>query len=102
MAIFAAGNIKMAIDNFKERNNVNLLGVILNKRNVENEEKIVNDFIEKIDSNLIGVVPRDGNIQKFENNNMTVIEGDKDLDISKKIREIALKIIRSGELNEYC
>jgi nitrogenase iron protein NifH len=100
MALFAAGNIKMAVDNFKERNNVNLLGVILNKRNVPDEDMIVKEFVCRADTGLIGVVPRDSNIQKYENQNMTVIEGDRTLDISLKISEIAKKIIESGDISD--
>jgi nitrogenase iron protein NifH len=96
MALFAAGNIKQAVDNFSERNDVKLLGVILNKRNIENEEEIVNDFISRADTNLIGIVPRDNNIQKYENQNKTVIEGDCELHISKTIMDIATKIVECG------
>lgn len=99
MSLFAASNIKMAVDNFKDTNNIDLLGVILNKRNILNEETIVEKFVDKAGTKLIGIVQRDSNIQRFENENMTVIEGDDQLDISKNITEIALRIIKSGEDN---
>ena len=40
-----AANIATAIDNFKDRGYASLGGVILNKRNVKNEEEKVDEFI---------------------------------------------------------
>ncbi len=95
MALFAAKNIKEAVAAFHIRNNVDLMGVILNQRNVPNEREIVEDFVAEQGTRLIGVVPRDDAIQLYENQNMTVIEGDVNLSISKKILEIADSIIRN-------
>jgi len=92
MALFAAGNIRMAVDSFRERNGVKLLGIILNRRNVEGEDAIVEDFAERSDTEIIGRVPRDGNIQIFEDRNQTVIEGDPELPISRVFLDIAQKI----------
>ena len=55
---------------------LNLQAFILNKRNVENEEKIVTDFVLSCDTKILGVIERDTNIQTYENRNQTVIEGD--------------------------
>lgn len=96
MALFAAGNIRMAVETFSERNGLKLLGIILNKRNVENEENIVAEFAESCDAKLIGTVERDSNIQIYENKNQTVIEGDPELPISRNFMNIAEKII-SGD-----
>ena len=94
MALFAAGNIRMAVETFRERNGIDLLGVILNKRNVEEEESIVNDFVSRCKTELIGVVERDGHIQVYENLNQTVIEGDPSLPISENFSEIARRIVK--------
>ncbi len=89
MALFAAQNIKTAIDNFSQRNYATLRGLILNRRNVENEDAIVRDFAEASGVEIIGDVPRDANIQRFEHENKTVIEGGPDLAISQILIEIA-------------
>lgn len=96
MALFAAGNIRMAVDTFSERNGVELLGVIHNKRNIENEEAIVGAFVDSCGADLIGTVERDGNIQIYENRNQTVIEGDPLLPISRNFLSIARRIIEGG------
>lgn len=93
MALFAANNIRTAVETFRDRNGIKLLGVILNKRNIENEEEIAQDFVEKCATKLIGTVARDGNIQIYENRNQTVIEGDPNLPISRNFIEIAEKIV---------
>ncbi|MEW9121966.1 MAG: AAA family ATPase [Thermotaleaceae bacterium] len=97
MALFAAGNIKMAVDSYQDKNYAKLLGVILNKRNIDKEEEILQDFVLRADTQLIGIVERDGSIQKYENMNKTVIEGDITLPISQNILHIANKIIYGGE-----
>ncbi|SMP60642.1 AAA family ATPase [Anoxynatronum buryatiense] len=93
MALFAAGNIKMAVDHYQDRNYARLKGVILNKRNIENEEAIVADFVERADTRLIGTVERDRHIQIYEDQNKTVIEGDLSLPVSQTILAIADNII---------
>lgn len=93
MALFAAGNIKMAVDHYQDRNYARLMGVILNKRNIENEEAIVADFVERADTRLIGTVERDGHIQTYEDQFKTVIEGDLSLPVSQTILAIADNII---------
>ncbi|SHK02183.1 nitrogenase iron protein NifH [Paramaledivibacter caminithermalis] len=98
MALFAAGNIKMAIDSFGDKGYGRLRGVILNKRNIENEEEIVSRYVKDMDSEIIGIIPRDGNIQKYEEQNMTVIQGDIELPISKTIMDIAKSIVEGSEI----
>lgn len=98
MALFAAGNIKKAIDSFEDKGYGKLRGVILNRRNIENEEKIVSEFVEEIGTKIIGIVPRDKNIQKYEEEDMTVIQGDLQLPISQKIMDIAKSIVEGSEI----
>ncbi len=97
MSLFAANNIKSAIDNFAERNYACLRGLILNRRNVENEENVVHDFARKIGAEIIGDVPRDNNVQLYEKQNKTVIQGNPDLHISRTIMEIAHRIVEEKE-----
>ena len=89
MALYAAANIKKAVDNFKDRGYAKFRGIIVNCRNIPNEIEIVQEFAKNIDANIIGIIPRDSNIQKAEENNMTVIQMDNTLEVSKKIIEVA-------------
>lgn len=92
MSLFAANNIYQAVENFKENNYACIKGVILNKRNVPNEDIIVKKFIEERKLNLLGIIPRDNSIPLYENKNQTVIEGNPSLSVSKIIQDIAIKL----------
>lgn len=92
MSLFAAGNIKTAIDSFADRNYARLRGLILNRRNIDDEENIVRQFAREIDSEIIGDVPRDNHVQLYEEQNKTVIQGNPDLPISRTILGIARRI----------
>lgn len=96
MALFAAENIKKAVDAFHIRNRVNLMGILLNQRNVPDEKEIVRNFVRRHKTRLIGIVPRNDNVQIYENQNKTVIEGDVNLPISQTILEIAKKIVNKS------
>ena len=93
MALFAARNIIMAVDNFKDRGYATVKGILMNRRNVENEEELVKKMADEAGLEIIGDIPRDASIQFYENQNQTVIEGNPDLPISKTIMEIAKKLI---------
>lgn len=93
MSLFAARNIFMAVENFKDRGYASVKGVIINRKNVENEEEYVRKFAEEADLEIIGDVPRDPAVQIYENRNQTVIQGDSSLAISQTFMEIAKKLI---------
>ena len=93
MALFAARNICMAVDNFKDRVYASVKGIIMNRRNVENEEELVRKMADEADLDIIGDVPRDPAVQFYENQNQTVIQGNPELPISKTIMEIARKLV---------
>lgn len=93
MALYAAGNIKAALDNFKERNYAKLRGIILNQRNIPDEIEIVQEFADRIGTEIIGIVPRDSSIQQAEEQNMTVVQMDSKLPVSKTIMAVAQKIM---------
>ncbi len=89
MALFAADNINTAVNNFADRGYAKVRGIILNRRNVEDEFERVSAFADKASLPIIADIPRDKNIQSFENIGKTVIEGDPSLPISQKFFEFA-------------
>ena len=74
MAIYAAANIAMAIDNFKKRDYATLGGIILNCRGVEQEEEnaetLANDFSTKI----CACIPRSPLFAEAERMGKTIVE----------------------------
>ena len=95
MALFAAGNINAAVNNFADRGYAKVKGIILNRRNVEREFELVSAFAEKAGLPILADIPRDKNIQSFENIGKTVIEGDPNLPISQKFFEFADFLMRN-------
>lgn len=89
MALYAAANIKKALDNFASRGYARLRGLVLNCRGVPNEERIVREFAERVGTEVIGIVPRDASIQAAEDQGMTVEQMDPTLPISRTFQDIA-------------
>lgn len=94
MAIHAAANIAMAIENFKDRSYAGLGGLILNRRNVKNEYEKVSELAEDIHSEIVGTLDRSEVVQEAETLNKTVIEAFPDSDMAKQYRELAETIVR--------
>ena len=95
MAIHAAVNIVTAIDNFKDRGYASLGGVILNKRNVKNEEEKVNEFIENIDSKLVGTLDRDEIVVVAEEDKKTVLEAFPESLMAKEYEVLADNLLKA-------
>ena len=95
MAIHAAVNIATALDNFKDRGYASLGGVILNKRNVKNEEEKVNEFIENIDSKLVGTLDRDEIVVVAEEDKKTVLEAFPESLMAKEYEVLADNLLKA-------
>ncbi|MCF0228669.1 MAG: AAA family ATPase [Parasporobacterium sp.] len=89
MALYAANNIYQAVKNFEERSYAHVSGIILNHRNVENETEKVRSFAEERNLPILGEVPRSHDINRFEDQGMTVIEGDINLEVSRVFMDLA-------------
>ena len=97
MALYAANNISSAVRNFEDRSYARVFGIVLNHRNVENETEKVQAFSEKSGIPIVGEIPRSDEIIRYEDQGMTVIEGDKDSAISKKFFDLAELLLKSEE-----
>ena len=95
MALFAADNIKHAVDNFKERGYARVRGLILNERLVENETEIVSRFAKESEIELIQTVHRCKLIQEAETEGKTVIEKFPDSDMAKEYENLAKRVIEA-------
>ena len=93
MALYAANNIKTAVDNFEDRGYASVGGIILNRRNVENEREKVEAFSKESGIPIIADIPRSQDIIHYEDLGMTVIEGDPELEISKIYLELAGRLL---------
>ena len=93
MSLYAAGNIVKAVKSFETRGYASVKGVILNRRNVEDEEVEVVRFLEENELPLLGDIPRDNLIQQCEKKSQTVLEGAKESEVAEMFRYLAKKIV---------
>ena len=95
MAIHAAANIAMAVENFKGRGYATLGGVILNRRNVKNEDAKVQELAEDIGSAVIAALSRSDTVQEAEELGKTVVEAFPDSPMAAEYRALAKTIMES-------
>ena len=96
MALYAANNINTAVNNFEDRGYAKVRGIILNRRNVDQEYEKVSAFAKANDLTIIADIPRSDWIIKYEDLGMTVIEGDPDLPISRTYIELAKTLLETA------
>jgi nitrogenase iron protein NifH len=97
MALYAANNIYTAVKNFEDRSYAQVLGILLNHRNVPGETEKVSAFAQERGLSIVGEIPRSNDILRFEEEGKTVIEGDPELPISKTFLALAEKLLREGK-----
>lgn len=95
MALYAAANIIKAVENFKSRGYAQVKGLILNRRNVEDEYELVKAFVDEHGLPIVADIPRSKDIQYYENKGMTVVEGNPDLPVSQIYQDLARKLLQA-------
>ncbi|MCR8746923.1 nitrogenase iron protein NifH [Romboutsia lituseburensis] len=93
MSMYAASNISTAVNQFKNRGYASLKGLILNAKNVEDEQNLVNKLANEIESEVFHYIPRDKLVQISENDGKTVIEKDENSYMANVYLELAKKIV---------
>lgn len=97
MALYAASNIAQAIKNFGRRGYARLKGIILNARNIENEQELVAKAAAEIETQVVMYVPRSRDIQLAENQGGTVSQFVKNSPMVAIYRELAGKVLTLSE-----
>ena len=97
MALYAANNIAQAIKNFGRRGYARLKGIILNAKNIENEQELVAKAAAEIETEVVMYVPRSGDIQTAENQGGTVCEFVQASPMVKIYQELADKVLEMSE-----
>lgn len=99
MAIHAAANIAMAVHNFKDRGYAPLGGIILNRRDVRNEEEKVQELSRDIDAPIIGALTRSAVVQDAEAVGKTVIEAFGQSEMADEYRALARSMLAACEVD---
>ncbi|MDR1192952.1 MAG: AAA family ATPase [Peptococcaceae bacterium] len=92
MSLYAAANIVLAVDNFKNRGYARCAGLILNARDVENEAALVGELAREAKVPVIKIIPRDGDVQRAEALGKTVVEAFPDSRQAGEYQALAEKI----------
>lgn len=92
MARYAAANICMAVDNFKGRGYASLGGIILNRRDVKDEEAGVKELAEDFGTSVIGDIERSEDIPLMEERGEPIVTGMPETSAAKQISDTADRI----------
>ena len=98
MALHAAANIAMAVENFRGRGYATLGGLILNRRNVKNEEEKVRELAGDISSQIVGSLDFSETVQQAEALSKTVIEAFPESEMAAEYRALADAVLRACEV----
>ena len=93
MAIHAAANIAMAVEGFRDRGYAGLGGIILNHRNVRDEDAKVAELAEDINSEIIGELTHSETVTDAEDLGKTVIEAFPESEMADEYRKLARRLI---------
>nr|WP_330371908.1 nitrogenase iron protein NifH [Lacrimispora aerotolerans] len=96
MSLYAASNIAHAVKSFGSRGYASLRGLILNSKNIEREEELVQKAAAEIDASILYCLPRDGAVQQAEAEGKTVIEALPDSDMAEHYRSLARLLLEGG------
>ena len=93
MSLHAAANIALAVENFKDRGYATLGGLILNRRNVKDEEAKVAELAEDIHSTIVGSLDRSETVLEAEELGRTTIEAFPDSPMADQYRTLARQVL---------
>lgn len=93
MSVYAAANIAMAVENFRGRGYASLGGMILNKRDVENEREKVESLAGDFNTDITGELPRSKTVQEAERLQKTVIEAFPASEMADAYRKLAESVL---------
>ena len=94
MAIHAAANIAMAVENFKGRGYAPLGGLILNRRNVRDEENKVRELASDFHTEIIGALDWSPVVQEAEPLYKTVVAAFPESAAAGQYRQLAAALLK--------
>ncbi|MGI6200803.1 MAG: AAA family ATPase [Christensenellales bacterium] len=102
MAIHAAANIAMALENFKGRGYASLGGLILNCREVPREAEKAAELADDLHTRILGALPRSQDVQRAEELERTVIEAFPDSEMAARYRDLAERVLAACQEDAPC
>lgn len=93
MSLYAASNIASAVKMFGKRKYASLRGIILNSKNIENEEELVAKAAKEIETQIVYKIERNPLVQQAEALGKTVVSAFPDSEMTKAYLELASMLI---------
>lgn len=100
MSLYAATNISHAVKSFGKRGYASIRGLILNAKNIEGENELVDKTASEIESPVIYRLPRHPLVQQGEDQGQTVVEAFPDSDMAEHYKALAKLLMEGGKLHE--
>lgn len=97
MSLYAATNIARAVKSFGKRGYASLRGLILNSKNIEGENELVDKAAAEIETSVLYRLPRDPTVQQAEASGKTVVEAFPDSDMALHYRTLARILLEGDE-----
>jgi nitrogenase iron protein NifH len=97
MSLYAATNIAGAVKSFGKRGYASLRGLILNGKNIADENEPVDKAAAEIETSVIYRLPRHPLVQQAEAEGKTVVEAFPHSDMAGHYRALAKLILEGGE-----
>lgn len=94
MSIHAAANIGLAVQNFGKRGYAQLAGLVLNRRDVRDEDAKVAELAQDLGSSVVGELPRDAAVTDAEERGLTLMEAAPQSPMANAYRTLADAIER--------
>lgn len=98
MSLYAAANISHAVKSFGKRGYASLRGLILNAKNIENEDELANKAAAEIGTEIIYRLPRHALVQQAEAEGKTVVEAFPDSDMAAHYKSLAKLLLEGDEV----
>lgn len=95
MAIHAAANIAMAVENFKNRGYASLGGLILNRRNVPEEDRKVAELAADFHTQVTGALSRSDLVTLAEEKKQILLEAFPKSPMAEEYRRLAGQMVAS-------
>lgn len=89
MSLYAAANIGLALENFSGRGYAHLSGIILNRRDVPDEEDRVSALAAELHSNITGILSRSPLVVKAEEKGQCLLQAFEDSEMAEEYRRLA-------------
>lgn len=93
MSLYAASNIAHAVKSFGSRGYASLKGLILNAKNILEEEALVQRAADEIGTKIIHKMPRNPIVQKAEEIGLTVVEAFPESSMAEEYKALAARML---------